>query len=63
MSGTSCGEKETGEAGLSWPGSLCTLPFQLKILFSSAHLTPLFKVHFKFKLSLEGFFDTLPGHK
>ena len=43
---------EEGGAGLSWPGSLCTLLFQCKMFFSLAHLTPPFKVHFRFKLSL-----------
>ena len=44
------GEKETGRAGLLWPGSLCTLLFQLKTLFFLVHFTPPFEVHFKFKL-------------
>lgn len=56
-------EEERGQVGLSWPGSLCTLLFQLKMLFSLAYLTPPFKVHFRFKLSLEDFLDALPGHK
>lgn len=61
-SGARRGEEETGGAGLAWPASLCTLVFQLKMLLSSAHLTPPFKVHVKVKLSLEAFFDPLPGH-
>lgn len=56
-------EEETGRAELFWPGCLCTLLFQPKMLLSLVYLTSPFKVHFKFKLSLEALFDTLFGYK
>lgn len=55
IGGARCGERETGGVGLSWPGSLCTLFFQLMMFFSLAHITLPVKVYFKFKL-LEAFF-------
>lgn len=62
MGGTRCGEKETGRAGLSRPGSFCTPLFQLKMLLPLAHFISPFKVHFNFTLFLKAFLDPLPDH-
>ena len=45
-------EEGTGGAGLSWPGSLCSLFFQCKMLYFLVYLIPPFKVNFRFRLSL-----------
>ena len=44
-------EEGTDGAGLSWPGSLCTV-FQCKMLYFLVYLMPPFKVYFRFRLSL-----------